>query len=112
MEDCNACFCDENGKAACTYALCSNAEIKLKVRSKRSWVVTGEFGCTPDTHYRKDCNRCYCSRGRELCENNNCNSSKQTPQANDYENHDDHSNNSNNDDQQDYEDSSNRDYYY
>lgn len=65
-DDCNSCFCTENGVAGCTLKRCpppsttSNPVVKYKSYYTENEVNDVNFRCQPGKSFTVECNTCGC----------------------------------------------------
>lgn len=77
-DGCNTCYCDAEGRAACSLKFCASSDVSaFRGRLQRREVneFPGMQKCTPGTTFRDadDCNTCYCSEdGRAACTRKAC----------------------------------------
>ncbi|XP_058117909.1 kielin/chordin-like protein [Anopheles ziemanni] len=77
-DGCNTCYCDAQGRAACSLKFCASSDVSaFRSRLERRQVneFPGMQKCTPGTTFRDadDCNTCYCNEdGRAACTRKAC----------------------------------------
>ncbi|CRK97515.1 CLUMA_CG010904, isoform A [Clunio marinus] len=82
-DDCNHCFCSDNGIAICTLMVCINTDTTFH-EAKDVRIDEQEVRkCEPGKIWKEDCNKCLCSlKGKVQCTTRNCegerNNKKQT----------------------------------
>lgn len=77
-DGCNTCYCDAEGRAACSLKFCASSDVsafRSRLQRRQANEFPGMQKCTPGTTFRDadDCNTCYCNEdGRAACTRKAC----------------------------------------